>query len=379
MAKIKFHKIAAITVLIATGAWVLTGEFSSVGSAREEAETAQKESVPEQKVSLKTVVAAVPPVAEHARTIRVSGHTQADKRAVVAARTAGIVAELPATAGTWVEEGDLLLRLEAEGKEAAVESARQTLAQREAEASATERLAKSGNIASLQFDAARAALANARSALEQAAAELDRTMIRAPFSGIVDDVAVEKGTAVMQGAEVATLLKLDPILAVGEVGEHDIGAIRPGEAAEVRLVDGTALEGEVRFISRAASPRTRTYRVEVTVPNPEGRIPAGMTAEISIKAQTVQAVAVPRSVVTLNNDGQLGVRVLDEADQVHFQPITIVDDAPNALYLSGVPAGTRVIVAGQDLVTEGETVQVQIADEETIRELAAGSIPGQLP
>lgn len=377
MAKFRFHKIAAVAVLIVTGAWILTGEFSSAGSARQETEPVQEaaETEAEQPAALRTVTVTVPPVVEHARTIRISGHTQSDKRTALAARTAGIVAELPVTEGTQVEEGDLILRLEAEGKEAAVESARQALAQSEAEAAAAERLAKSGNMASLQLDAARAALASARSALELARAELDRTVIRAPFAGIVDEVAVEKGAAVMQGAEVATLLKLDPILAVGEIGEHDIGTVKPGQEAEVRLVNGEWLTGKIRYISRAASPQTRTYRIEVAVPNPDGRIPAGMTAEISLKAQEMQTVALPRSVVTLNDEGQLGVRAVDETGQVHFHPVEIVDDSREALYLTGIPAGTNIIVAGQDLVGEGEKVKVQMAGAEAIRELASGNIP----
>src|SRR5690606_21377450 len=139
MAKLKFHKIAAVTVLVATAAWIATGEFSSVGSASQEAKPAAAQE--ERPVVLKTVQVAVPPRLEHARTIHVSGRTEADKNAVMAARIAGIVEDLPVEEGSRVKEGDLILRLENEGKEAAVASARQALAQREAEAAAAERLA----------------------------------------------------------------------------------------------------------------------------------------------------------------------------------------------------------------------------------------------
>jgi membrane fusion protein, multidrug efflux system len=265
-----------------------------------------------------------------------------------------------------------VMRLETEGKEAAVESARQALAQREAEIAAAERLAQSGNLASLQLDVARANLASARSALEQAQAELDRVTVRAPFDGVIDKVHVEQGAAMMQGAEVVTLLKLDPIVAIGEVSERDLGTLKPGDAAEVRLVNGERLDGRIRHVSRSASPQTRTFRVEVAVPNPDGRIPAGMTAEISIQTQEVETVALPRSVITLNGDGELGVRAVDDADQVHFFPIDIVDDSPEALYLAGIPQDMRIIVAGQDLVGDGEKVKAVPADESAFRKLASG-------
>lgn len=375
MAKFRFHKIAAVVVLVATAAWIATGEFSSVGSARQEAEPAavETETTP---AALKSVQVAVPPRVEHARTIHISGQTQADKHAILAARTAGIVEELLVTEGTLVEAGDLILRLESEGKEAAVTSARQTLAQREAEAKAAERLASSGNIASLRLDEARAALASARSALELAEADLNRTRVEAPFPGVINTVEVEEGGALLQGAEVATLLKLDPIVAVGEISEHDLGAIHTGDEADVQLVSGETLTGKIRHISRAASPQTRTYRIEVSAPNPDLRFPAGMTAEISVLARQVEAVALPRSVVTLNSEGDLGVRVVDSSGVVRFHPVEIIDDSAEALYLAGVPAGARVIVAGQGFVIEGEKVIAEAVASGRIGDLAGTGVPG---
>lgn len=373
MGKLKFHKIAAVLVLVATAAWIVTGEFSSVGSARQEEPAAATAEPEPEEPALKSVQVAVPPRQEHARNIRISGAMEADKDAVLAARTAGIVEELPFAEGDRVEEGDVILRLEAEGKGAAVESARQQLAHREAEAAAAERLGESGNISSIQREAARSALASARSALEQAQAELDRLTVRAPFPGIINTLDVERGSAVSANGQVATLLKLDPIIAVGEVSERNLDTVEIGDEAEVRLVNGDVLKGRIRYISRQASAQTRTYRIEVAIPNPDNSIPAGMTAEIDISARMVETAALPRSVVTLNSEGELGVRTVNESGVVDFYPIDIVDDTPDALYLAGIPADSRVIVAGQGFVTEGERVQVDEIDQSTLRELAAGS------
>ncbi|MCR4266602.1 efflux RND transporter periplasmic adaptor subunit [Nitratireductor sp. ZSWI3] len=374
MPKIRFHKIIAVAVLVATAAWIATGEFASVGSASEEAQTvAQRpENAP---ADAQVVTVAKPPRVDHSRTIRVSGQTSADKRTALASRSGGIITELPVSKGQHVKSGELILRLETEGKEAAVETARQVLAQREAESEAANRLAKSGNLARLQLDSARSALATARSQLEAAEAELARITVRAPFDGVIDKVDVELGSSIMQGAEVATLLKLDPMIAVGEVSEHDLGSVDIGDEADVRLVNGSTVRGKVRFVSREASEQTRTFRVEVAIPNAEGAIPAGMTAELDIHAEPVEAVALPRSVVTLNQDGELGVRAVDPENKVVFYPIDLVDDTPRALYLAGIPAEARVIVSGQDLVTEGELVKAQPADEKLIQELAGMLAP----
>lgn len=369
MPKFRFHKVAAIAVLIATAAWIATGEFSAVGSASEEATTVA-ERTQDTQAHVQTVTVATPPRVSHARVINVAGKTAADKRSLLAARIGGIVEELPFEKGQKVARGDVVLRLESEGREAAVAMAEQVLAQRKAEAEAAERLADSGNLARLQLDNARSALATAQSNLETAQAELSRITLRAPFDGILDTREVELGSSIAQGAEVATLVKLDPIIATGEVSENHLGTVNVGDSAEVRLVNGETVTGEVRYVSREASPGTRTFRVEVAIPNPDNAIPAGMTAEIAISAEPVETVALPRSVVTLNTDGELGVRGVNADNKVVFYPIDLVDDTPRALYLAGIPAEAHIIVAGQDLVTAGDTVEPHPADRQLMQELA---------
>lgn len=376
MPRIRFHKLAAIVVLAATAGWILTGEFTSVGSAipEPEAPPAQDKKAAVE-TPLRTVAVVVPPRAMHARTIRVSGTTEANKHTKLAARVGGIVSDLPVDKGSPVREGDLIMRLDAEGKVAAVEMAKAMLAQREAEAKAAERLAKSGNMAKLRLDSAHTALAQARSQLEAADAELARNEVHAPFAGLVDRVPVEKGSAIMQGAEIATVLSLDPILAVGQVSEHDLAELEVGNTAEVKLVNGKSLEGTLRYISREASPQTRTFRVEIAIANPELEIPAGMTAEISLHADKVQSVFLPRSVVTLSETGDLGVRIVTPRNIVDFVPIDLIDDTPQGLVLGGIPDDARIIVAGQDLVKTGDAVNAVEADAETVKRLV-GQLAG---
>ena len=373
MAKFRFHKIAALAVLAASAAWVVTGEFSSVGSAaigQEEAPKTEAKPAPAATPALKTVAVVNPPFIEHARAIRVSGLTKADKSATLAVRTGGIIASLPVKQGQRIAEGDLVLSLEAEGKGAAVESARAALAQREKEYEASERLAKRGSLPKLQLDTARSALAAARSALEKAEADLGQVEVRAPFSGIIDTVNVEQGSSVQQGAPIATLLQLDPVIAAGEVSERDLTHIAIGGKASVRLISGQDVDGRIRYISRQASAATRTFPVEVEIANPDAAIPAGMTAEITLTTEPVQAVRLPRSVVTLSRNGDLGIRIAKPDDTVDFVPIDLIDDTTEGLVLGGVPADARIIVAGQDLVTEGEKVNAVTADEATLRRLA---------
>ncbi|RWN55791.1 MAG: efflux RND transporter periplasmic adaptor subunit [Mesorhizobium sp.] len=390
MPKYRFHKLAAIVVLVGFAAWMATGEFSSVGSAAADkpkageveppkaadAGKAKPSEAEQPRAALRTVAVITPPRRTYARAIRISGLTEADKRAVLATRVDGIIDKLPVKQGQHVKTGDLVLMLATEEKLSALSNAKQLVAQRQAELDAAARLAKTGNLPKLQLDNARSTLTLAQSMLEAMQAQLDRNEVRAPFDGVIDRVPVELGSSVMQGGEVATILSLDPVIARGEVSERDLGYLKIGDKANVRLVSGQNVEGTVRYISRDASSATRTFRVEIAVPNPEGTIPAGMTAEIALSAQPTDAVMLPRSVVTLGDKGDLGIRAVDKDNKVVFFPIDLVDDTPTGLVLGGIPADARIIVAGQELVKEGEVVKPVEADQAAIQKLLGEATAG---
>lgn len=375
MAKYRFHKLAALVVLAGFVAWTATGEFSSVGSAANENE-AKPEAAEQPAAPLRTVAVVTPPRVQHARAIRVSGQTDAEKRVTLATRVMGVIESLPVKQGQRVERGDLVMRLDASDKEAAVRMAETVVTQRQAEADAAERLVGGGNAPKLQVDQARAELATAKSQLEGAKAELAQYELHAPYNGVIDRVPVQRGSTILAGAEVATLINLDPLLAIGEVSERDLRYLKIGDTADIQLVDGTTVQGTLRYISRDASSATRTFRIEVAIPNEDKSLPAGMTAEIKLLAEPTDAVVLPRSVVTLSGAGDLGIRAVDKDNKVVFFPIDLVDDTPKGLVLGGIPADARVIVAGQDLVTEGDTVKPVEADQETINKLVGEAQSG---
>ncbi|MBN9067610.1 MAG: efflux RND transporter periplasmic adaptor subunit, partial [Rhizobiales bacterium] len=264
MPKITFHKLAAFVVFAIAAAWVLTGEMASVGSARQE-DAAKTPEAAEAPAPVRTIGVIDAPREMHARAIRIAGHTEADKRAVLGTRAAGVITTLPVKEGQRVKEGDLILSLDNADKIAAVDMAKQVVSQREAEMEAAERLSKTGNMAKLTLDSARSALSTARSQLEAARAEENKTEVHAPFDGLIDRVPVEKGSSVQVGAEVATILALDPVIAAGEVSERDLDHVRLGDEADIRLIDGRQVKGTIRYISREAATATRTFRVEVAI------------------------------------------------------------------------------------------------------------------
>lgn len=357
----KFHRIAAFCVMAGAAAWIVTGEFSSVGSAQ----TAEGEESPTtttpaaEKAPLVRTVSAVEAVfIDHARAIRMSGITEADKRTDLAARAEGVIASLALTKGGKVDAGSVVMLLEGPETVAQEEIARIALAQKERDLEVAEKLFKGGSTSESNLTNARSARDAAQAELNRAKASADRLRLTAPFAGIVDTVAVELGEWVQTGTPVATILSLDPILVKAEVSEVDLGSVAVGSTAKVRLANGTEMEGTVRLIAREASAQTRTFPVEIALPNPDLTLPSGMTAEVSVFAAPTRAVVVPRSIITLAEDGQLGLRVVGADNLAQFAAVQIIDDTADGLVVTGVPDGVRIITAGQDLVRDGEKVDV---------------------
>ena len=357
----KFHRIAAFCVMVGAVAWIATGEFSSVGSAQtaEGKESPTPEAPAAENAPLVRTVSAVTPVfIDHSREIRLSGITEADKRTDLAARAEGVIASLALPKGGLVEAGAVVMELEGPETVAQELIARIALAQKERDLEVAEKLYKGGSTSESNLTNARSARDAAQAELNRAHAAADRLSLKAPFTGIVDSVAVELGEWVQTGTPVATILSLDPILVKAEVSEVDLGSVSVGSIAKVRLANGTEMEGTVRLIAREASAQTRTFPVEIALPNPDLTLPSGMTAEVSLFAAPTRAVVVPRSIITLAVDGQLGLRIVGADNLTQFAEVRIIDDTPEGLVVTGVPEGVRIVTAGQDLVSNGEKVEV---------------------
>jgi len=305
-------------------------------------------------------------VVDHSRKLVLAGRTEADRRVTVAARSGGVLTELRVRRGARVKEGDIIAVLSDDARKAQVAQAESLVIQRRTELEAKRKLIASGAVPKLELVNLEAQLAAAEATLAAAQAELERAFVRAPFSGVVNDVTVEVGGAAlpMMGREIATVVALDPMLAVVEVSERRLAGLRVGDTAEVKLITGEKLSGKIRFVAKTASQTTRTYRVEVELPNRDGSIPDGISAEVAVPIAAAAAARVPRSALTIASTGDIGVRTVGEDGTVAFHRVIIVEDEQNYMWVAGVRDGARVIVQGQDFVREGQTVEAVAAGAE---------------
>lgn len=352
-------RIASVAIVIGAVAWVASGQEVITKILGEPKAAVAAAPAPEQAAeeeSLFSVAVQRVLVVDHARAVTLSGFTRADRRAAAVTRAQGVVVELPVRRGDRVAEGDVIAVLSDEARESQVLEARARLEQRKAEYEAKSRLIENGTLPVLDRVELEANLKAAEAALAQAEAERDRGVVRAPIAGIVDAVPAELGQALQVGAEVAEIIALDPMLVVVEIAERQLGGVRVGDRASVRLVTGQTAEGAVRFVSNRASPGTRTYRVEIGIDNADGAIADGVTAEATLRLAAVPSARIPRSALTFSSEGELGVRLVDEDDRVAFAPVTLVEDGRETIWVAGLPDNASVIVQGQDFVVEGQQV-----------------------
>jgi multidrug efflux system membrane fusion protein len=360
----KASRITALGLVAAAGLWIASGHFLPHDSAESRASVRPNEA---DAKKLFRVAVAQTAIVQHSRKLVLSGRTEADRRVTVTARTGGVLTELKVKRGTWVNEGDIIAVLSDDARAAQVAQAESLVTQRRAELEAKRKLIATGAMPKLDLVNLEAQLKAAEATLAMAEAERERGVVRAPWSGVVNDVPVEVGQAAFSfaGREIATIVGLDPMLAVVEVAERKLAGIKVGDTAEVRLVTGETATGKVRFVAKTASQTTRTYRVEVAIPNPDGAVPDGITAEVSVPLSAVSATRVPRSALTIASNGDVGVRIVTEEGAVAFVRIGIVEDEQTAMWVSGIADGSRVIVQGQDFVREGQAVEAVPAAEVT--------------
>jgi multidrug efflux system membrane fusion protein len=348
-------RITAVGLVAAAVLWIASGYLIPHETAESRAALRTAEGEARKPFRVGTIEARTVP---HSRKLLLSGRTEADRSVTTFARTGGVIQELKVRRGTRVKEGDVIAVLSDDAREAQVLQAKALLDQRRIELEAKRKLIQLNAIPRLELSNLEAQHKAAEAALAAAEAERDRSIIRAPFDGVITEVS-EVGTSAFAfaGKEVAKIVSLDPMLAVVEVSERQVANVKVGNMADVRLVSGETTRGRIRYVSKSAAQATRTYRVEVELKNPDYAIPDGITAEMSIPLVPTPATRVPRSALTFSAAGSLGVRTVDRESKVGFVPITIIEDEQSHMWVGGIPGGARVIVQGQDFVREGLVVE----------------------
>ena len=285
---------ASLTLLLAL-VWMLSGMLSDKGF---ESKTKSKL----ETISSVTVLKST--AQKHAKKIKVSGITEADKLIKIRTEVSGTVVSRPVKQGQFVKKDQLICQL---------------------------------------YNAGRTSYPK----------------VSAPFDGYLETFSAKEGDYLNIGAVCATIIDPDPMRLVAEVSEKEISLVKVGAKAFAKLITGKRIGGIVSFVSTSANKGTRTFRVEIEVENSDRSIRDGVSVEIVIVGSEILAHKISPSILMLGDAGELGIRTVSETNQVEFNPIQILEDTIEGIWISGLPEQTRIITIGQEYVFQGQTVNVK--------------------
>jgi multidrug efflux system membrane fusion protein len=284
----------------------------------------------------------------------------------LSAETDGRVVFTGAERGANVERGGIIVRLDERDRSARLAQAQATLKQREVEYQGRLKLQSESYVSEAQLQEAVAQLEAAKTELRRAELDLEYMAVRAPFDGALQSRQVEIGDFVKAGDPIATFVDNRTIIVAANVSEFDAGHVTVGESAQARLATGEQVRGTIRYVAPVADEATRTFAVELEIDNQAGRLRAGGTAELYVPAEVVSAHRVSPSLLTLDDAGNVGIKIINEQGEVEFVAADIALSSSDGVWLAGLPETATIITVGQGFVNAGSVVDaVPESDIET--------------
>ncbi|WP_373057685.1 efflux RND transporter periplasmic adaptor subunit [Zunongwangia sp. H14] len=296
---------------------------------------------------------------------QVQGDVATDQNIVIFPEFSGILSNVRVSEGNRVNKGEVLATIDDGGLSS-------ELAQLEAQAS----LAKTTferqkrlwdqNIGSeMQYLEAKTNYESMQSSVERLKSQIAKTVVRAPFSGIIDEVITEQGEVVNPGqSPLFRLVNLSNMYVQADVPETYLGQIQKGTEVKVQIAS-KEFEGEVSQVSNTINPSNRTFQVKVSVPNEEGLIKPNQIATLKLNDYTAEeAIIVPESTVQKNAMGESLVYVLEdrnESENIGVAKKIIVEtgyvSGDSIEITSGLEAGQTIIVEGSKDLRDGQEVK----------------------
>ena len=401
--------IAAFILLLVIG-WIGSGQFTNVvaqddttddsklvNDTKEDLKTENNDN----KVELKEFL-----FSQIDQSIELQGQTTHNKKIDVKSETTGNITSMNFNRGDKVSKGDELIKISIENRKELLNSAKKDLERLNKElelneknrinrlsqnkeliklyeiefASAKQLIDKglssksklslaSFNLANARSDqedilinfesqksSIEAQIANVKSQLKNIELDIENTFINSPFSGIISDKMVEESEYITPGNPLFTIIDLNPIKIQGYLSEFDVNKVNLGTKAIIENTNGVKKNGTISFISPSAETSTRTFEITIEADNSDLSFKSGITTKITIAGSELKAHKIPPSILTLQDDGTVGVKAVNDDNIVIFYPTISVKDTIDGIWVSGLPDKVNLIVTGQEYVAVGESI-----------------------
>ncbi|MCH9004592.1 MAG: efflux RND transporter periplasmic adaptor subunit [Proteobacteria bacterium] len=363
--------LVSLAIIFAVAVWLISGQ---IGGSSEIVSSADdmiaKSPAAKNAVRVRTQSAELV-----LRTIIVNGKTAPARFVELSAETDGRIVSIGADRGANVERGGIIVRLDERDRKARLAQAEATVRQREVEYEGRLKLKSGGYVSEAQLQEAVALLEAAKAERLRAQLDLGYMNIRAPFAGALQSRVVEVGDFVKRGDPIATYVDNRTIIVSGSLSEFDAHYVNVGDMAEAQLATGETVHGRIRYVAPVADDATRTFDVELEIDNADGALRIGGTAELRMPAEEVLAHRISPSLLTLDDAGNVGVKIINNDGLVEFVVADIALSSNDGIWLTGLPQDATIITVGQGYVANGSrvdtvaendvktTVAVQTGDE----------------
>jgi multidrug efflux system membrane fusion protein len=341
---------AGIAALVTV--WLVSGQFGEE-APKEAPDSLITNTAPAQQSSVRVRTQSAE---EIMRTVVVNGETAPARIVNMAAETDGRVEYVGASRGSNVDRNAVIVRLDERDRKARLAQAEATLRQREVEYQGRLKLKGESYVSEAQLQQAIAELETAKTELKRAQLDLEYMTIRAPFGGALQERHVEIGDFVKSGDPIARFVDNRTIIVTANLSEFDAGYVQTGQKAQAQLATGETVHGTIRYVAPVADEATRTFTVELEVDNGAGTLRAGGTAELQIPAERVLAHRISPSLLTLDDAGNIGVKIINDDGNVEFVVADIALSTNDGVWVAGLPDLATIITVGQGFVVPGTMV-----------------------
>lgn len=367
--------VLSIIMAIAATIWILSGSFSTNESAEniEQLSSEQSEkALPAFKVRVQKRLAE-----KMQDQIVLQGGIEAARQIEIRAETLGTIEKIFAKKGDKLKEGQAILSLAMNDREARLEKAKAELRVKQTELASSKSLKDKNMVSENRYQQNLADVVAAQAEVKEIEVEIKQTNISAAFKGVLNEVHVELGDYVSPGSTIATLLDQDWVTITTEVPQQHIAKIAKGQTVEAALLSGVVLTGKINYISSSADPATRTFLIEAKAENVADVQYFGQSARVKIYLGERSAYLMSPSLLNLSSDGSLQVKTLDAEHRVVSQNVTMIRSDNDGIWLGGLPDSIELITVGQGFVSDGEVVEPIYDNEKDAIQPTDSSIQGE--
>ena len=290
------------------------------------------------------------------QSIELQGQTTHNKRIDVKSETSGNIVSINFSRGDKVTKGMPLIEISKENRIELLNSAKELIKLYEIEYSSAKQLIDKGLSSKSKLGLASYNLANAKSQLKNIELDIKKTYITSPFSGVISNKMVEESEYISLGNSLFTIIDLNPIKIQAYLSEFEVNKVSLGTKAVIENTNGIKKIGKISFVSPSAEISTRTFEITIEADNADLLFKSGITTKITIAGSELKAHKIPPSILTLKDDGTVGVKAINDKNIVVFYPTTSVKDTIDGIWVSGLPDIVNLIITGQEYISVGESV-----------------------